>query len=85
MASIVVMPVEVILEIIIYIVDETLIPPTVGEDAAWVVPADSSIVWKPTLGERIVHGLQWKSSQNSKQIEEETMTRGQCSLKALRL
>jgi hypothetical protein len=54
MASIMAMPVEIVLEIIHLILDEHLILPAVGRDAPSVVPPDSQIRWKQSLKKRII-------------------------------
>jgi len=93
MASFTTIPVEIVLEIIkLIILNQRLDLPTVGGDAAWVVPRDSKIQWahKSRFRKIIKEVMPWSPPDEvsgDKPIGRRTPTgpgRFHCTLKALR-
>ena len=84
MASLATIPVEIVLDIVAYLVDEDLILPTIGQNAVFVVPSDSQIIWKPATP-RV--SPQEPSDGDGEKTSEAALVprkRSHCSLKALR-
>ena len=84
-------PTEILLEIVKLILDECLLPPIVGQDAASVIPPESQIRWKMSLKKRIIQRMPWNSSkkkdkvqQNTQETATESVRQRYCALKALR-
>jgi hypothetical protein len=90
MASLMTMPVELLLEIVRLILDDRLKIPAVGQDAAMVAPPNSQIMWnlQPTLKKRIIQRIPWivwKNFGGAKRVQETVVVRySHCNLKALR-
>jgi hypothetical protein len=83
-------PVELILEVVKHVLNEDLILPGVGQDAAWIIPPDSQILWthKPAHMERLSGIIPFFSYEIGDRGDQETASlpvrRPHCSLKALR-
>jgi len=93
MASFTTIPVEIVLEIVKLILNQSFDLPTVGGNAAWVVPRDSGIHWTHKSGFRkIIKGvIPWSPpgevNGDKRIIGWRTPTgpgRFHCTLKALR-
>ena len=90
MASLDDIPVELVLEVVKHVLNEDLILPGVGQDAAWIIPPDSQILWtqKPTHAKRLRGVIRFLSSEVVHRGGQETpslqLHRPYCSLKALR-
>jgi hypothetical protein len=84
MASLATIPVEVVLDIVAYLIDEDLRLPTVGQNAVFAVPPDSQVIWKPVPPRA---PPQEPSDGNGEETSEAAIVprkRSYCSLKALR-
>jgi len=85
MASVSQIPVEVALEIVAYLQDESLMLPAVGQSATWVAPSDSHIIWKPRLSAREPNEGGTGEKGERSEPKPATRKRPHCNLKALRL
>jgi hypothetical protein len=90
MASLKDIPVELVLEVVEHVLNEALMLPGVGQDAAWVIPPDSQILWtqKPAHMKGLRSVIPFFSSEIGDRDDQETpssqLHRPHCSLKALR-
>lgn len=84
MASLATIPVEVVLDIVEYLIDEDLILPPVGQNAVFVVPPDSQVIWKPAIPRASPREPSEGDGEEISEAAAVPRKRLHCSLKALR-
>jgi hypothetical protein len=84
MASLATIPVEIVLDIVAYLVDEDLILPIIGQDAVFAVPPDSQVIWKSAPPRASPQELTDGNGEETSETAVVPRKRSYCSLKALR-
>jgi hypothetical protein len=84
MASLATIPVEIVLDIVAYLVDEDLILPIIGQNAVFAVPPDSQVIWKLAPPRASPQEPTDGNGEETSKAAVVPRKRSYCSLKALR-